>query len=186
MGTPRFFRLVCVLSLTLATPALAQSAFGFSLGATNADLRGVDVSSRWGGTIGIFGSFLVNPNLLVALEGNWTQKGAQDVKIEYVEIPLLLGGVLPVGGGVWVRAYGGVEVGFKTSCSTDSGTQLTCDGVNSTVWSIPFGLLVGKTSTSGIYTGLDIRYSVTLTDTFTNVSSVYNRTWYFRFLVGKG
>jgi hypothetical protein len=93
---------------------------------------------------------------------------------------------VPAGKGVGVRAYGGLEVGFKVGCSSDEGVGLVCDGVNGTVWSIPLGILVGKTTQSGMFIGGDIRYSFTLSDTFENVPDVRNRTWYLRLVLGKG
>ena len=58
--------------------------------------------------------------------------------------------------------------------------------VDGTVWSIPLGILVGKTTQSGMFIGGDIRYSFTLSDTFEDVPDVRNRTWYFRLVLGKG
>jgi hypothetical protein len=182
-------KMVCLLAsicLTLASPLAAQGALaGIAGGAVNSDFRNANTSSKWGATAGVFGAFRANRNIIVTLEGNWTQKGASNTRINYIEVPLMFGAVLPMDNGMGFRLYAGAELDFKVACSS-SDVVFNCDAANGTLFTIPFGVLIGKTSRSGTFVGLDIRYAASLTDTFSNIPSLWNRTWYFRLLIGKG
>ncbi len=182
-------KMVCLLAsicLTLAGPLAAQGALaGIAGGAVNSDFRNANTSSKWGATAGVFGAFRANRNIIVTLEGNWTQKGASNTRINYIEVPLMFGAVLPMDNGMGFRLYAGAELDFKVACSS-SDLAFNCNTANGTLFSIPFGVVIGKTSRSGTFVGLDIRYSATLTDTFSNITALWNRTWYFRLQIGKG
>ena len=116
-----------------------------------------------------------------SLEVNWVQKGSNEARLDYIEIPLLLGGFYPTQKG-FARLYAGMALGFRVGCSSES-TVYTCDRARSPEWSIPIGLTLGFGSNR--WYGVDVRYSLALTDAFEN-SNVWNRSWQFRGLIGFG
>ncbi len=191
-GTTLF--LTALLCLVLAKPASAQRGgdmmIGIQGGATTSDLYGggVNTNSRWGGTAGIVAGFRSSRNTVIVLEGNWVQMGgkelagAGDTRLDYIEVPLLIGGVYPTyNGGVRFRLYTGIAIQFKVGCKSE---LLECERTNSPIWAWPFGLMVGRYTESGTFVALDARYSLGLSDAFTN-SFAYNRSWQFRLVLGK-
>jgi len=186
--------LAAFLCLTVASPAAAQRGgermIGIQGGATTSDLfgGGVNTNSRWGGTAGIVMGFRASRNTVVTLEGNWVQMGGQeagglgDTRLDYIEVPLLVGGVYPTaGGGVRFRLYSGIAIQFKVSCKSD---LFNCDRTNSPIFAWPLGLVIGRYTDSGTFVGLDVRYSWGLSNAFSD-SFVYNRSWQFRLILGK-
>ena len=158
---------------------------GVSGGATLSDLFGgaINTSSRWGGTAGVFAGYRTTRNSVVALEVNWIQKGGGDTRVDYVEVPLLLGGAAPAAhGAVRFRAYTGIALGFRVGCSSTS-TFLSCDAAKSPEWAWPFGFMIASTNRSGRMVGVDVRYSIGLSDVF-ETSSASNRTWQFKAFFG--
>jgi hypothetical protein len=184
--------LVAVTILATAGPGHAQRAktlVGAIGGATTSDICcTINTASRWGGTAGLFAAFRASRQTVVSLEALWTQKGGDPVRMDYLEIPLTFGASMPTGNGDWrARFYTGIGIAFKLSCnSSDSfgSINFDCDNANSTEWSWPFGLLVARVNPNGSIFGFDIRYNYGLSDTFKNLSSSHNRTWYFRLLYG--
>jgi len=165
---------------------------GIQGGAATSDLFGgaVNTNSRWGGTAGIVMGFRTSRNTVVGLEGNWVQMGGQgaggvnDTRLDYIEVPLLFGGVYPTyNNGVRFRLYTGIAVQFKVNCKSDD-SRFDCDRTNSPIWAWPFGLMIGRYTGSGTFFALDVRYSLGLSDTF-SYSIAYNRSWQFRLLLGK-
>ncbi len=189
--------LAALLCLAAASPAAAQRSgrrlIGIQGGATTSDLfgGGLNTNSRWGGTAGLFVGFRTTRNTIVFLEGNWVQMGGKtpgtlggDTRLDYIEIPLLFGGVYPTSNDrVRFRLYGGLAIQFKVNCNS-SEALLDCDRTNSPIWAAPFGFSVGRYTDSGTFFALDVRYSWGLSDAFSN-SFVYNRSWQFRLIVGK-
>ena len=182
------------LCLMFASPATAQRGgekmIGIQGGATTSDLfgGGVNTNSRWGGTAGIVTGFRASRNTVVTLEGNWVQMGGTeagglgDTRLHYIEVPLLIGGVIPTaGGGVRFRLYSGIAIQFKLSCKSDLAN---CDSTNSPIWAWPFGLTIGRYTESGTFVALDVRYSYGISDAF-STSFANNRSWQFRLMLGK-
>ncbi len=184
----RIGRVLLVVAFALTTPAVAQgpgSKFGAIIGgASLSDLAGGfggTTSDRWGGTAGILLGVNAGRTALT-LEGNWVQKGGGDTRLDYIEIPLTIGAIAVTGGGAGrARLYSGVSVGFKVSCSSD---DLACDAAKGTEWGWPIGLQLAKVSESGSFVGLDVKYTVALSDAF-EFNGVYNRPWAFRLMFGK-
>jgi len=177
--------------LMTAAPGHAQRAktlVGVIGGATTSDICcSFNTSSRWGGTAGLFGAFRASRQTVITLEGLWSQKGGQPARLDYVEFPLTFGASMPTGNGNWrVRAYTGIGIGFKIGCSEDNSnnTFFDCDNANSTEWTWPFGLMFSHINPNGSMFGFDVRYSYGLSNTFSNLSSSHNRTWYFRLMYG--
>ena len=186
--------LLLVLSIASA-PAMAVaqgpgSRFAAVVGgATLSDMAGLASTSdsRWGATAGLL--FGVNTwKTAITLEGNYIQKGGGDTRLDYIEVPLTLGAVVPAGGAGRVRVYGGASVGFKVSCDSDInlvGTTSICDTAEGTEWGLPLGVQFGRAAPSGgSFFAFDIRYTFALSDAFEN-TDVYNRPWQFRLMFGK-
>ncbi len=182
--------LIAVSILVTAAPGHAQRAktlIGAVGGATTSDICcRINTSSRWGGTAGLFAAFRPNRQTVVSLEGLWTQKGGDPVRLDYVEFPLTFGASMPTGNGDWrIRAYTGIGIGFKIGCSENSSTStFDCDNSNSTEWTWPFGIVFSHINPNGSMFGFDVRYSYGLSNTFDNLNTSRNRTWYFRLVYG--
>ena len=160
---------------------------GISGGATSSDMRGgvTNTSSRWGGTAGVFVGYRTWRTVGV-LEANWVQKGGGDTRIDYIEVPFLIGGATETPSGFLFRVYTGIGIGFPISCSsTSTSTLQDCDQKKSPEWTWPIGLLIGKSIGDGpTFTAVDVRYSVGLSDTF-NGALMANYSWQFRLFVGR-
>jgi hypothetical protein len=184
----RIGRAVLVATLVVAPAAGAQgpgSTFGAVVGgASLSDLGGEfggTTSTRWGGTAGL----LLGYNTwrtAITLEGDWVQKGGGDTRLDYIEFPLTVGAVAVAGGGAMrARIYSGISFGFKASCSSD---QDVCDDASGTEWGWPFGLQLAKVNENNSFVGLDVKYTVALSDAFEFIEA-YNRPWQFRLMFGK-
>ena len=185
----RIGRAVLVATLALAPAAWAQgpgSTFGAIVGgASLSDLGGEfggSTTTRWGGTAGL----LLGYNAwrtAVALEGDWVQKGGGDTRLDYIEFPLTVGAVAVTGSGAMrARVYSGISFGFKVTCSSD--IEDICDDASGTEWGWPFGLQLAKVNENNSFVGLDIKYTVALSDAFDFIEA-YNRPWQFRLMFGK-
>jgi hypothetical protein len=175
------------LAAILATASVAQAQQTFvaiSGGATTGDLYGgvINTDSRWGGTAGLAIGFRNWNYFVTELEGNWVQKGGGDTRIDYVEIPLLLGGIAQAASGFGARFYTGIGIGFPISCQSESAS-LSCDAKKSTEWAWPVGLQIGRWTGQNRFFALDARYSIGLSDAF-EASLASNRSWQFRAFVG--
>ncbi len=178
--------LVCLLA---AAPASAQRnavLVGVNGGGSQSELRGgaINTDYRWGGTAGVFATWRSTYYSVLGLEVNWIQKGGKDgARVDYIEIPFLIGGVAPAAGGdVRLRAYTGIDLAFKIGCSSEV-TLFNCDQVKSTEWSWPVGLRIGRFTPSGRFFGIDVRYMLGLSDAF-DTSVQINRGWVFKAFFG--
>jgi hypothetical protein len=152
-------------------------------GATLSDMAGLAATSdsRWGPTAGLL--FGINTGrTAIAFEGNYIQKGGGETRLDYIELPLTIGAVVPAGTASRVRPYGGVSVGFKVGCESDIAP---CDSAEGTEWGLPIGIMFGRSASSGgTWFGFDVRYTFALSDSF-EALDVYNRPWQFRLMFGK-
>jgi hypothetical protein len=185
----RIGRAVLLAALVLAPAARAQgpgSTFGAIVGGASLSDIGGDfggtTTTRWGGTAGL----LVGYNAwrtAITLEGDWVQKGGGDTRLDYIEFPLTVGAVAVAGGGAMrARIYSGISFGFKVSCSSDIDD--VCDDASGTEWGWPFGLQLAKVNENNSFVGLDVKYTVALSDAFDFIDA-YNRPWQFRLMFGK-
>ncbi len=174
-----------ILGLMLvSTPALAQRQFvGLIGGATLSDLGNINSSSRWGGTAGITAGYRTYNWSVISIEGAWTQRGDENVRLDYIDIPLLIGGVAQAGSDVRTRFYAGIDFAIKVGCSEQT-VRFNCDNAKSTQWLLPFGVMIGRWSRRGTAVGLDVRYLIALSDVFAT-STVYSRGWQFKLFVAK-
>jgi Outer membrane protein beta-barrel domain len=181
---------VATIAVVAVTPAQAQKQFvGITGGATVGDFGSVSSNSRWGGTAGITLGYRNFNWSVVNIEGLWVQRGAEGLRLDYIEVPLLIGGVARVGssGDFRSRFYGGIQVAFKINCSAStSGPSLapSCATANSTVWGLPFGVQLGRWKPNGSFVALDVRYMLGLSNAF-STSNAYNRGWMFKLVFGK-
>jgi hypothetical protein len=182
--------IVTAAGLATAMPLQAQRArtlVWVSGGATLSDICcTINTGSRWGGTAGLFAAFRASRGTIVAAEASWVQKGGQDIRLDYVEIPVTFGASIPTGNGdLRIRAYTGLAFAFKIGCNSTSPIErFECDSAKGSEWSWPFGMMFSKVNQNGSFFGLDVRYSYSLSDAFSSLSSSHNRTWYFRALYG--
>jgi hypothetical protein len=185
MGIDMKRTIVFVLGLTLVSaPSWAQRGFaGLVGGATLSDFGSTVSSSRWGGTAGVTVGFRTYTWSVVAIEGAWTQRGDENVRLDYIDVPLTIGGVASAGNDVRFRIYGGIDLAFKISCKSEAAV-LNCDNANSTQWLLPFGIMFGRWTRQGTAVGVDVRYLVGLSDAF-SISPIYNRGWQFRLFVAR-
>ena len=154
-----------------------QFVAGLAGGATYSDFSNPDTESRWGFSGGLF---VGKPTYrsLTLLEVNYTQKGGQDVRIDYVEVGLTAGGLSGRPGGSRARAYGGIQVAFPVTCD---GAQVFCDNTD-TEWGAPVGIMLGRWKDNGGFVELEVRYTIPLSDAGLQV---YNNSWMFRFVFGR-
>lgn len=130
-------RLIIGASLVLPTTAIhAQGQIGAIVGATFSTLRGVDDLDSRTGLLG--GLQLVLPSsgpLGLEIDGLFVSKGAKGtntgpdgLKLDYVEVPVLLRLSLAPGLPVSPHVYAGPYLGYQISC-TVQGTSADCDDV---------------------------------------------------------
>ena len=185
----RIGRAVLIATLVLAPAVSAQgpgSTFGAVIGgASLSDFGGEfggSSSTRWGGTAGLLLGYN-SWRTAITLEGDWVQKGGGDTRLDYIEFPLTVGAVAVTGGGAMrARIYSGISFGFKASCSSD--IDGVCDDASGTEWGWPFGLQLAKVNENNSFVGIDVKYTVALSDAFDFIEA-YNRPWQFRLMFGK-
>ena len=152
---------------------------------SNLSTQGVGTDRRWGFTAGLFGGYRTNGGD-VMLEALWSRIGSAATRLDYIEIPFTLGGVLPLSrGGMGLRFYTGIDLAFKVGCKSDIEFEeglSQCDLANSTVWTWPIGASFNVMGESG-YFGIDIRYNNGLSSAFSQ-SALKNRYWMARLQIG--
>ena len=182
--------------LLWASPVPGQLSVGLSAGGTYSDLSGslvTNTDSDWGILIGGFGSYQFRTNVALQLEGNWVQKGGRgsaedariDVDLDYLELPLTVQLVVPLGQEWLWQLYGGIALAFETTCdvSIDPGEKTSCEdsplgwSFESTEWSIPFGTSFAYRFPRSFVEG-DLRYSYGLSSVVKS-PEWKNRSWQF-------
>jgi hypothetical protein len=164
-----------------ADAQVARSYAGLSGGATYSNYTNYNVASdwRWGGTAGAFIGTTTFDYSFIELSPAWVQEGGDDFRADYIDIPLLIGGLVPIGNRDAIfRLYAGIGLGVKLSCS-----ETDCDALNSTMWSLPVGISFAKAMGTGKFIGLDARYSIGLSDAF-ELSIATQKAWQFRAFFG--
>jgi hypothetical protein len=174
--------LVMVLGAGSTEAQFATRYAGITAGATSSDLTNYATSldSRWGFTAGLTAGVVTFDYSFVELAPAWTQMGAEGIRLDYVDIPLLIGGLTSVADdAVLLRLYGGVALGLKVGC--ESTLAAVCDATKGSVWALPLGASVAMAVGGGRFIGLDARYHLGLSDVFEQ-SDVSSRSWQFRAL----
>jgi hypothetical protein len=184
----RLLWLAAFASLICVGSAQAQRAtfVGLSGGATYGDLccAAVNTDHRWGGTAGLMVGMRNWNYAVFTLEANWAQRGGGNTRVDYVEVPFLMGGTFgSQSGGIRGRVYTGLGLGWPIGCNTTS-LLVDCDRKNSWIFSWPIGIQVGQWTRGGAIIALDVRYNLGLTNTFGNLLA-HHRTWEFKLALGK-
>jgi hypothetical protein len=183
----RVARLLLVITLVATASVSGQgpgTKFGAIIGgATLSDMDNFPVvgDSRWGGTAGLLVGINTGRTALT-FEATWIQEGGGDTRLDYIDLPLTLGAVGVIGDGTARgRLYSGISVGFKISCDSP---DVSCDNAEGTQWGWPIGIQLAKVTPTGSFFGIDVRYTVPLSDAFEVIQSS-NRPWAFRLMFGK-
>lgn len=177
--------LTVVLALVAVVPAQAQIAnkyFGFTGGATYGNITNYELVNsdwRWGGTAGILAGVVASDHSFWEVAPSWTQMGGGDVRLDYVDIPVNGGLLLPLGdGNTFLRGYLGVTLSLKVSCASDVAN--VCDAARGTFWAMPVGVSVVRVLGSGRFVGINASYTpFPLYDAFDGYKST-QRSWQFR------
>ena len=189
----RFVGLAC--ACLLLSPADASSQirssdvfFAGSLGTSASEVRGggINTDFKWGGMGGIAVGWRPSRGSVVGLEANYAAKGGKDLNLNYIEFPLTVGVSGQTGNGSnAARLYTGIGFGFRVGCSSDlPNPARDCDNANSTEWTWPVGVMLGRWNADRALIALDARYSIGLSRTHSNLSGL-NYAWQFRIVVGK-
>jgi hypothetical protein len=146
----------------LAAPTSAQPrprdvwVGGITLGPNYSKLSGSYIeSSDWlqNPMVGGWFEYRDHDNFSVALEFNWLRKGGKNIittagdtlstlEVGYLEFPLILTAMLPVGERWDWGIYSGATLAFQTSCNVlpkGATRREVCKDASGTEWSIPFG-----------------------------------------------
>lgn len=180
------FALAIVLCTSLAAPAKAQTrAAGLHAGVSIASLTGdvSNTSTRTGVVAGGFWSNRVSEHWGFRLELNYVQKGgsgvvgspvneAVDLKLDYLELPLLVQVGTELGSSFVGAAQAGVSVGFNVLCDADfasePGGYVACDdttvGNRNVDLTVPLGVELGYRLPGGSFLSIEARYALGLTD----------------------
>jgi hypothetical protein len=186
------------LLAVVGTPLQAQTAFGFHAGAVSATLDGFDANSesKWGFLVGGRFEWITDSSVSLVTElnfaqkggsGNLTESGAFEVTSSFVEIPVLLDITYDIGQRGRVGVYTGMEFGFNVGCTVEqSGGTADCGDStlrleeNSLNVAWPLGVEYSYRLDSGHRIGLDVRYSMGISNAVENqVVNFKNKAWYF-------
>ncbi len=169
---------VSAAGLCAAPAASAQIKLGAKAGVNIADIGGSDADSlgstetKAGFIGGGFAEFMIGNMFAIQPELLYSQKGVKEtggdkIKIDYVEVPLLLKVNIPIEGStVHPNVYVGPAVAFKASCKVEeSGVTEDCDTVGALITSTDFGVAFGggvSFDVGGAEVGVDVRYTLGL------------------------
>jgi hypothetical protein len=163
--------LIAVAAVTVCTafadtsPLSAQRALGFRAGASIADLSievnddvAPDLSSRTGFIVGAYMDIPLNSSLFFQPGFGLTQKGAKinddddtfELRLDYLEIPLLLKYAFPTSGSVGFHLMAGPALAWELTCRVGIEAEGFSDDVDCgeedveiETKSIDFGVLLG-------------------------------------------
>lgn len=186
---PVLLTLVAVITAPPLHGQFARQYVALAGGATYSDLTNYTVSTdwRWGATAGVMAGIVTFDYSYVELAPSWAQMGGRiealdaDLRLDYVDIPLMLGGMIPMGSAdALARLYAGVSLGLKVSCGAEPAV---CDVARGSVWSLPVGLSFAKVIGGRRFIGVDARYQIGLSDVF-EITEATQRSWQFRAFFG--
>jgi hypothetical protein len=112
----------CVLIATMLTPVAlsAEINSGIKVGGSSTELGGLPLDSRTGISAGVFGVYdwtrFLGLDLGIQVEGLYSQKGATDLLIHYLEFPFLARINVPIGG-LGIHILAGPVFAFQQNCS---------------------------------------------------------------------
>lgn len=172
-----------------------QHRVGLNAGATASAVNGefmIGTETKWGFLAGFYGESRLARNFASHLAFNYTQKGGRglsregllDLRIAYLETPLLLQLLAPLGRNWDLAAYSGIALAFPVSCRASVGRSLeqkckdTSLGDTRVEWGLPMGAGLSYGLDGGQVLFFDARYTWGLGDALEAVD-VNNRTWQF-------
>lgn len=172
-----------------------QNMVGVKGGFISSELSGdfTDVDSRTGFGFGAFLQVMVAPNFSIQPEALYLSKGASEedgdgeVKVNYLQVPVLVQYHLPTPG-VSPRLFAGPSIAFETGCDVeDNDVSASCEEdefLNTK--SADFGLVFGAgvdIPAGGVVVTLDGRYDMGVTNLSDEAEEVdfdvKNRSWEF-------
>ena len=181
--------IVAILAVAAVAPAHAQIAHyyaGLTGGATYGKITNdVDLNTdwRWGGTAGLMAGWVTSKYNYVELGPSWSQMGGGAVRLDYVDIPVSSGVLLPLGDrNTILRGYLGVTLSFKVGCTAEVAT--VCDAAKSTFWALPIGVSFIRVLGGGRFLGVDTRFTPFPLYHVFNETRAVQRSWQFRALFG--
>lgn len=167
----RLHQLVCgaLIAASIVGTAMAQTGitpprrFGFAAGVNSSTISGNDlgdnVSRRTGFAAGALLVLPVSSNIAIEPEVLYSTKGIEShdsgvdasLKMNYVQVPLLVRVEVPASGGTKPFLYGGPAISFKASCNVEvsgQGTNISsgCDNLesdNNKLKAVDYGLVAG-------------------------------------------
>jgi hypothetical protein len=178
---------VSLLAVIVPRPAPAQFArhyAAFAVGATYSDLTDYlfTLGWRWGGTAGLMVGVVAFEHSYLELAPSWTRVGGGEIRLDNLDIPVLLGGILPLAGpDNLIRLYGGISLAVRIGC--EAGEWAACDLARGTTWSVPMGVSLIRVVRNGDFAGVDARYVLGFSDVF-DVTDATQRSWQFRAMFG--
>jgi len=173
--------------------AAQQNMVGLKGGFVAAELTGDledDFSSRTGFGFGAFLQVMVGPNWSIQPEALYLAKGASEdggdgeLKVNYLQIPMLVQYHLPTPG-ISPRLFAGPSIAFEIGCDVeDGGVSADCDELDLNTKSADFGLVFGAgvdIPAGGVVVTLDGRYDMGVTNVSDEAEEVdveiKNRAW---------
>ena len=160
------------LALLVALPASAQATFGVRGGLNTAffsgeDARGTD--PRLGGVGGAFVRLDGSPTLALQVEALYSQEGAEDplanpegtYKLDYLDVPVLLRLGVPLSRLADAGVFAGPSVGIPLRARFDGRGDRSFEESTKA----DLGVVLGADYWAGPV-GVDLRYTVGLTDAF--------------------
>ena len=181
--------ILLLLGLALPSGLMAQSRYvgfagGVNLSEFSDDFGLYSTDSRWGANLGLVLGMRTTNRISFSIEPAWSQLGGGDGSIDYVEVPLLIGGLAETNEATRFGGYAGIMPAFKTSCSIETPAG-SCDDLKSSAWFLPLGVRAYRQAGEGNWIGLDIRYAIPLGSSFES-ADVNQRAWTFRLVFVKG
>ncbi len=200
-GTTAIVGLAALVLLAAPRPGTAQGeGWGLSVGATMTHMTGDYVTTRgddeWGFFAGAYGERVISSIIAVNLGVNYNQKGGQgltgsipdlrsfDIELNYVEAPLLVEILLPLGSTWGLIGYGGIAAGFNLKCEAaiDEADKMSCKdtelGGATLEWAVPAGGGLSYAVGDGDMVVFEARYSWGISDAVKE-QNLRNEGWQF-------
>jgi hypothetical protein len=123
----------------------------------------VDLASVWGAQIGVFGDRRFNDNMggrieiLVSQRGGRNDVSDNNLRLTYLDVPLLLKFGNMTTNDTHFHVFGGVTPGFLLKSDTSNGGGLTTD-IGTDAKSVDLGAVIGAAVEQGAW-ALDARYT---------------------------
>lgn len=171
-----------------------QNMVGVKGGFISSELSGdfADVDSRTGFGFGAFLQVMVAPNFSIQPEALYLSKGASEsggdgeVKVNYIQVPVLVQYHFPTPG-VSPRVFAGPSIAFETACDIEEDdVSASCEDELVNTKSADFGLVFGAgvdIPAGGVVVTLDGRYDMGVTNVSDEPEAVdfdiKNRSWEF-------